>query len=95
MTDNKQSLSFDIDSVESNMDHERNINRDTNTELPIRAHAATIRKLKEQENEIKEEQQRQIQELTFDLSIKEAHMLKLQQEATIPRTSSLPPSVHQ
>ncbi len=39
----------------------------------------------EQGREIKE-QQRQIQELHFDLPIKEAHVLNLQHAATIPRT---------
>jgi hypothetical protein len=48
----------------------------------IRASVATLRKLKDQEKEIKE-QQRQIQELHFDLSIKQAHVLNLQQAATM------------
>ena len=82
----------------------RNIDRDNITELPfvdamttpfpphsIRASVATLRKLKDQEREIKE-QQRQIEELHFDLSIKQAHVLNLQQAATITRTPSLPPA---
>ena len=93
-------------SVETNTadNIKRNIDRDNITALPfveamttpfqtpsIRASVATLKKLKEQEREIKEHQ-RQIQELHFDLSIKEAQVLNLQHAATITRTPSLPPA---
>jgi hypothetical protein len=101
MTDKQESSSVNIN-IADNI--KRNIDRDNTTELPfvdamttpfpphsIRASVATLRKLKDQEKGIKE-QQRQIQELYFDLSIKEAHVLNLQHEATITRTPSLPPA---
>ena len=101
MADKQESSSVDIRTTDN---IERNIDRDNITELPfvdamntpfqshsIRASVATLRKLKEQENEIKEKQ-RQIEELHFDLSIKQAQVLNLQHAATIPRTPSLPPA---
>ncbi len=56
----------------------------------IRTHAAILRKLQEQEREIKA-QTRKIQELTFNLKIQEAYMQNIRHEATIPRNPSLPP----
>jgi hypothetical protein len=104
MVDKQESSSVDFNTAD-NINNPRNIDRDNITELPfvdamttprittdsIRSHAATLRKLKEQEREIKE-QQRQIQERTFDLSIKEAHVLNLKHAETISRTPSLPPA---
>jgi hypothetical protein len=102
MAEQQESSSFDRDIVDN---IQRNIDRDNITELPfvdamttpfqsnfIRAHAATLRKLKEQEREIKEKQ-RQIEELTFGMNIKEAQVKNLQYAATISRTPSLPPSL--
>ena len=101
MADKQESSSVDIRTADNT---ERNIDRDNITEIPfvdamntpfqshsIRASVTTLRKLKEQEKEIKEKQ-RQIEELHFDLSIKQAQVLNLQHAATIPRTPSLPPA---
>jgi hypothetical protein len=102
MAEKQESSNVDIDNVD-NIDNPRNIDRDNFTELPlvdvlttlfppnsIHAHAATLRKLKEQKREI-QEQQRQIQELTFDMAIKDAHMQTIRHAAIISRTPSLPP----
>jgi hypothetical protein len=72
MTDKQESSSIDVSIVDN---IERNTDRDNITEIPfvdamatpfpphsIRASVATLKKLKDQEKEIKE-QQRQIQEL--------------------------------
>jgi hypothetical protein len=104
MAEQQESSSFNRDIVD-NIENPRNIDRNNITDLPIvdalttpfqpnsiRAHAATLRKLKEQERKIKE-QQRQIQELTFGMAIKEAHVQNLQHAATISRTPSLPPAL--
>jgi hypothetical protein len=102
MAKQQESSSFDRDIID-NIENPHNIDRDNITDLPlvdalttpfqpnsIRAHAATtLRKLREEEREIKE-QQRQIQELTFGMAIKEAHAQNLQHAATISRTPSLP-----
>ena len=103
MTDKEESSSVDINIADNT---KRNIDRDNITELPfvdamttpfpphsIRASVATLRKLKDQEKEI-QEQQRQTREFTFDLStsIKEAHVLNLQHAETISRTPSRPPA---
>jgi hypothetical protein len=103
MSEKQESSSVDFNTADS-INNPRNIDRDNITEIPfvdamttpflpnsIRASVATLRKLKDQEREIKE-QQRQIRELTFDLSIKEAHVLNLQHAETISRTPSLPPA---
>ena len=104
MTEQQESSSFDKDIVDN---IQRNIDRDNITELPfvdamttpfqsnsIRAHAATLRKLKEQEREIKEKQ-RQIEELTFGMNIKEAqiknlHPVHLRSHHLSPQALKLP-----
>ena len=58
----------------------------------IKKHAETLQRLKTQEKEIRE-QQRQIDELNFELSIKEAHMQNIKNEAKIPHTPSQPPAL--
>ena len=58
----------------------------------MKKHAETLKRLKTQENEIRE-QQRQIDELNFELSIKEAHMKNIRNEAKIPHTPSQPPAL--
>ncbi len=58
----------------------------------IKKHAETLKRLKTQEKEIRE-QQRQIDELNFELSIKEAHMQNIKNEAKIPHTPSQPPAL--
>jgi hypothetical protein len=102
MAEKQESSSVDFNTAD-NINNPRNIDRDNITELPFAdaittpfppnsiPSVATLRKLKDQERDIKK-QQRQIRELTFDLSIKEAHVLNLQHAETISRTSSLPPA---
>ena len=58
----------------------------------IKKHAETLKKLKLQENEIRQQQQ-QIDELNFELSIKDAHMQNIRNETKIPITPSLPPAL--
>ncbi len=58
----------------------------------IKKHAETLKRLKMQEKEIRE-QQRQIDELNFELSIREAHMQNIKNEANIPHTPSQPPAL--
>ena len=58
----------------------------------IKKHAETLKKLKSQEKEIRQ-QQRQIDELNFELSIKDAHMQNIKNETRIPLTPSLPPAL--
>jgi hypothetical protein len=58
----------------------------------VKKHAETLKRLKTQEKEIRE-QQRQTDELNFELSIKEAHMQNIRNEAKIPHTPSQPPAL--
>ena len=58
----------------------------------IKKHAETLKKLKSQEKEIRQQQQ-QIDELNFELSIKDAHMQNIRNETKIPITPSLPPAL--
>ena len=57
----------------------------------IRTHAATLRKLQEQEKEIKA-QQRKIDELTFTIAIQDAHTENRKASDLISRTPSAPPA---
>jgi hypothetical protein len=84
MTEQQRSSSIDIDSLDTTVrDRDPNFDSDIieaplvtlTTPFPnlgIRTHAATLRKLQEQEREIKA-QQRKIQELTFTIAIQDAH----------------------
>ena len=58
----------------------------------MRSHAATLRKLQEQEREIKA-QQRKIQELTFTIAIQDAHTQNVKASEQISRTPSAPPAL--
>jgi hypothetical protein len=58
----------------------------------VKRHVESLKKIQRQEQEIRE-QQRQIDELNFELSIKEAHILNIKNEENIPRTPSLPPAL--
>jgi hypothetical protein len=58
----------------------------------IKKHAETLKKLKSQEKEIRQQQQ-QIDELNFELSTKDAHMQNIKNETRIPLTPSLPPAL--
>ena len=51
----------------------------------IRTHAATLRKLQEAEKELKA-QQRQIQELTFNMQIQDAHLENLSRSDYLSRS---------
>jgi hypothetical protein len=80
-----------FDSLEGNMETIKEGQLDIVTALTtplqqnvIKKHAETLKRLKTQEKEIRE-QQRQIDELNFELSIKEAHMQNIRNEAKIPR----------
>ena len=55
----------------------------------IKLHASTLRKMKEQEDWIKA-QQKQIEELTFNLTIKDSHIENLRRDETISHLPSLP-----
>ena len=55
----------------------------------IKLHASTLRKMKEQEEWIKA-QQKQIEELTFNLTIKDSHIENLRRDETISHLPSLP-----
>ena len=58
----------------------------------VKKHVESLKKIRRQEQEIRE-QQRQIDELNFELSIKEAHILNIKNEEKRPRTPSLPPAL--
>jgi hypothetical protein len=95
--DQEESSSI-IDSLEGKMDSikkEDKLDIVTALTTPLqqdvmKKHAETLKRLKTQEREIRE-QQRQIDELNFELSIKEAHMQNIRNEANIPLGPSLPP----
>ena len=96
----KQSSSV-FDSLEGKMDTitEDNKELDIVTALTtplqqnvIKRHVESLKRIKSQEREIRE-QQRQIDELNFELSIKEAHILNIKNEENTPRTPSLPPAL--
>jgi hypothetical protein len=104
MTEQQVSSSIDIDSLDTTV-RDRDPNFDSNniesplvtltTPFPqstIRTHAATLRKLQEQEREIKA-QQRKIQELTFTIAIQDAHTQNVKASETISRTPSAPPAL--
>ncbi len=55
----------------------------------IKLHTSTLRKMKEQDEWIKL-QQKQIEELTFNLTIKGSHIENLRRDETISRLPSLP-----
>ena len=97
MTDKQESSSID------NVNRDPNIDSDIiesptvtlTTPFPqstVRSHAATLRKLQEQEREIKA-QQRKIQELTFTIAIQDAHTQNVKASEAIPRTPSAPPAL--
>ncbi len=96
----KEESSSIIVSLEGNMDTNREEEKlDIVTVLTtplqqnaLKKHAETLKRLKTQEKEIRE-QQRQIDELSFELSIKEAHMQNIMNEAKIPHTPSQPPAL--
>ncbi len=58
----------------------------------IKRHVESLKKIQRQERDIRE-QQRQMDELNFELSIKEAHILNIKNEENIPSTPSLPPAL--
>ena len=95
----KQSSSV-FDSLESKMDTstEDNKEMDIVTALTtplqqnvVKRHIESLKKIERQEREIRE-QQRQIGELNFELSIKEAQIINIKNAENIPRTPSLPPA---
>ncbi len=55
----------------------------------VRAHVASLRKIQEQEQEIKK-QQRKIQELEFSIAIQDAHTQNIKASEKIPHTPSAP-----
>ncbi len=55
----------------------------------IKLHASSLRKIKQQEEWIKA-QQKQIEERTFNLTIKDSHIENLRRDETISRLPSLP-----
>ena len=57
----------------------------------IRTHAATLRKIQEQERELKA-QQRKIDELTFTIAIQDAHTENRKASDRISREPSAPPA---
>ena len=57
---------------------------------PIKVQAATLRKLKDQEQVIKQQQQ-QIKDLQFEITIQEGYNINLRRDASISREPSLPP----
>ncbi len=57
----------------------------------VRAHVASLRKIQEQEQQIKKHQRR-IQELEFAIAIQDAHTLNIKQSEKIPLTPSQPPN---
>jgi len=103
MTEQQGSSSIDIDSLDTTV-RDRDPNFDSDIESPlvtlttpfpqsaIRTHAATLRKLQEQEREIKA-QQRKIQELTFTIAIQDAHTHNVKASEKISRTPSAPPAL--
>ena len=96
----KEESSSTIDSLEGKMNTIRDEEKlDIVTALTtslqqtvIRKHAETLKNLKSQEKEIRQQQQ-QIDELNFELSIKDAHMQNIKNETRIPLTPSLPPAL--
>ena len=100
MEEQHGSSSVDIDSLDTRA---TNFDSDTiesptvtlTTPFPqstMRSHAATLRKLQEQEREIKA-QQRKIQELTFTIAIQDAHTQNVKASEKISRTPSAPPAL--
>ncbi len=95
----KQSSSSVFDSLEGKMDTEENKELDIVTALTtllqqnvVKRHIESLKKIERQEREIRE-QQRQIDELNFELSIKEAQIINIKNAENIPRTPSLPPAL--
>jgi hypothetical protein len=96
----KQSSSI-FDSLEGKMDTIREENKELDIVIApttplqqnvVKRHVESLKRIKSQEREIRK-QKRQIDELNFDLSIKEAHILNIKNEENIPRTPSLPPAL--
>ena len=93
-----------IDQLESNTNMDPNFDSDivespivTSLTTPYPQHSGsvrntvhTLRKLQEQEQEIKK-QQRRIQELEFSIAIQNAHTLNIKQGEKIPLSPSIPP----
>jgi hypothetical protein len=97
----KQSSSV-FDSLERKMDTitEDNKELDIVTALTtplqqnvVKRHVESLKKIERQEREIREQQQRQIGQLNFELSIKEAQILNIKNAENIPRKPSLPPAL--
>ena len=95
----KQSSSSVFDSLETKLDTEENRELDIVTALTtplqqnvVKRHIESLKKIERQAKEIRE-QQRQIGELNFELSIKEAQMINIKNAENIPRTPSLPPAL--
>jgi hypothetical protein len=101
MTEQQGSSSIDIASLDTTVrDREPNFDSDTIksplvtlttpfAQSAIRTHAATLRKLQEQEREIKA-QQRRIEELTFIIAIQGAHTQNNKASEKLPHTPSAP-----
>jgi hypothetical protein len=94
MNEQQSSSSKIFDSLEGNMETIKEEQLDIVTALTtplqqniIKKHAETLKRFKTQENEIRD-QQRQIDELNFELSIKEAHMQNVRNEANIRKLRS-------
>ena len=95
----KQSSSSVFDSLEGKLDTEEHRELDIVTALTtplqqnvVKRHIESLKKIERQAKEIRE-QQRQIGELNFELSIKEAQMINIKNAENIPRTPSLPPAL--
>ena len=101
MAETNESSSINTEN-KGNIDRDPNFDSDSSpivtsltTPFPqsaIRGHAATLRKLQEQEREIKA-QQRKIQELTFTIAIQDAHTENKKASDQISRTPSAPPAL--
>ena len=102
MEEHKESSSINTETHQGNLAREPNFDPEsaaspivTSLQTPfpqsaIRTHAATLRKLQEQEKEIKA-QQRRIDELTFTIAIQDAHTENRKASDQISRTPSAAP----
>jgi hypothetical protein len=104
LEEHKESSSINTEANKGNIDKEANFDSElvdspivTSLTTPypqsaIRTHAATLRKLQEQESEIKA-QQRRIEELTITIAIQDAHTENRKASDQISRTPSAPPAL--
>ncbi len=88
----RKESSSSVDNIDMD-DKEENIDIVTTMTTPfqptaIKLHASTLRKMKEQEEWIKA-QQKQIEELIFNLTIKDSHIENLRRDETISHLPSL------